>query len=157
MPDEENNTIEWTALEFDYYSKSKSWFVGFGIVAVLLALWGIWTKNIIFVILIGLSYFTLVVFAFKKPRGVQFAITPKGVNVDENLYNYDDLKSFWIFYEPPEVTEISLHSKKIATPYIKIPLGDQNPVEIRRMLIKYIPEIKQETSLADNLSRTIKF
>jgi len=25
-------------------------------------------------------------------------------------------------------------------PYIKIPIGEQNPVEIRKILIKYIPE-----------------
>jgi len=42
-------------------------------------------------------------------------------------------------------------------PYIKVPIGDENPVEIRKILIKYLPEKKHKESAIDNLAKNLKF
>jgi len=151
------NQIKWSAPEFEYYNKEKSWFVITGIFAIILFLWALFTKNILFVLLIGLGYFSIVAFGLKKPRDIKLAITPKGVQIEKTVYPFDNLKSFWIFYDPDGPKEISLRSKKTVMPYIKIPLGSQNPAEIRKILIKYLPERKHAESLIDNLSRSLKF
>jgi len=151
------NHLKWSAPEFIQYSKSKSWFIIAGLIAAGLLLWALLTKNFIFALLIGLSYFSITVFALKKPRGINLAITAKGIKIDKTLYEFDNLKSFWIFYEPPLVKELSLRSKKTIMPYIKIPLGEQNPVKVRRLLMKYLPERKHKESLIDNLSRGLRF
>ena len=152
-----NNQIEWSAPEFEHYQKDKSWFLVTGGIAGLLVLWALLTKNLIFVLLVALAYFTIVTYAVKKPKKIQLAITPKGIKIEKTLYEYDNLKSFWIFYDPPEIRELSLRSKKTVMPYIKIPLGEQNPVEVRQILIKYLNEKKHKESLIDNLARQIKF
>jgi len=108
-------------------------------------------------LLIGLGYFSIVTYTLKKPREVRISITPRGVNTGYTLYEFDNLKSFWIFYDPPEVKELSLRSKKILMPYVKIPLGDKNPVKIREMLIQYLPEKKQEESLIESLARRFRY
>lgn len=151
------NHLEWTAPEFEYYRKDKSWLITVSLIAAGLLLWALFTKNIIFALLIGLSYFTIIVYGLKKPALVKLAITPKGVKINQTLYEFDNLKSFWIFYQPPRVKEISLRSKKIIMPYIKIPLGEQNPVEVRRILLKYLPEKRHKESLVDNLARNLRF
>jgi len=153
----EKNSIEWSAPEFEYYNKNKSWFIVVGAIAAGLFLWAVFTKNFIFALLIGLSYFSVIIFALKKPHNIHLAITPKGLKIDKTLYAFDNLRSFWIFYEPPLIKELSVRSKKMIMPYIKIPLGEQNPVEIRRLLLKYLPEKKHKESLIDNLSRQLKF
>ena len=107
--------------------------------------------------LIGLSYFSITVFALKKPREINLAITAKGIKIDKTLYEFDNLKSFWIFYEPPQIKELSLRSKKTVMPYIKISLGEQNPVEVRQTLLKYLPERRHKESLVDNLARSLRF
>jgi len=149
--------LKWSAPEFTHYSKSKSWFMVTGLIAFGLLLWALLTKNILFALLIGLSYFSVVTYALKKPKAVELAITSKGIKVDKTLYSFDNLKSFWIFYDPPELKELSLRSKKLMMPYVKIPLGEENPAEVRRILIKYLPEKKQEESLIDSLARQLRF
>ena len=151
------NYLKWTAPEFTQYSKSKSWFIVAGLIAGGLFLWALLTKNLLLALLIGLSYFSITVFALKKPRQINLAIIAKGIKIDKTLYEFDNLKSFWIFYEPPQVKELSLRSKKTIMPYIKIPLGEQNPVEVRRLLLKYLPERKHKESLIDNLARSLRF
>ncbi len=149
--------IKWQAPEFEQQEKNKSWFVIAGLVALGLFLWAILTKNFIFAILIALSYFSISVYAIKKPKKIKLAITPRGVKIDNSLYEYDNLRSFWIFYSPPYLKELSIRSRKTIMPYIKIPLGETNPAKVRKILIKYIPERKQEESLIDNLARGLKY
>ncbi len=154
---ENNNQIEWITPEFEQHQKSKSWFITIGIISGILFLLAVFTKNILFALLIGLSYFTISTYAIKKPRNIKLAITPKGVKIEKTLYDFENLRSFWIFYNPPEIRELSLRSKKMIMPYIKIHLGEQNPVEVRKILIKYLPEKKHKESLIDNIVRQIGF
>jgi len=149
--------IQWSAPEFEHYQKSKSWFLITGGIAAVLLLWAIFTKSFLFALLIALGYFTIAIYAAKRPKQIQLAITPKGIKIEKSLYEFENLRSFWIFYDPPEIRELSLRSKKSIMPYIKIPLGEQNPVEVRQILIKYLPEKKHRESLIDNLARQTKF
>ncbi|MBU2472609.1 hypothetical protein KKE74_01085 [Patescibacteria group bacterium] len=151
------NHIKWSASEFEYYNKEKSWFIIAGIFAGILFLWALFTKNILFALLVGLGYFSIIVHGLKKPKNIDLAITPKGVQIEKTVYPFDNLKSFWIFYDPDGSKEISLRSKKTIMPYIKIPLGSQNPAEIRKILIKYLPERKHTESLIDNISKGLRF
>jgi hypothetical protein len=151
------NYLKWSAPEFRQYGKSKSWFIIVGLIAAGLFLWALLIKNLLFALLIGLSFFSVITFALKKPRDIQIAITSKGIKIDKTLYTFDNLKSFWIFYEPPEIEELSLRSKKTIMPYIKISLAEQNPAEVRKFLIKYLPERKHKESLIDNLARSLRF
>jgi hypothetical protein len=104
-----------------------------------------------------LIVFTIYIYALKQPRIINFKISGKGITIEDKLYTYQELKSFWIFYEAPEIKELSIRSKKLLMPLIKIPLDEQDPTLIRRTLIKFIPEIKQEQSLVDIISRNLKF
>ncbi|MBL7053279.1 MAG: hypothetical protein ISS02_01285, partial [Candidatus Portnoybacteria bacterium] len=123
-----NNQIEWIAPEFEQYEKSKSWFITTGLIAGALFLLAIFTKNLLFALMIALVYFVISTYASKNPREIKLAITPKGIKIEQTLYNFENLRSFWLFYDPPEVKELSIRSKKTIMPYIKIPLGEQDPV-----------------------------
>ena len=155
--EENNNQIEWVAPEFEQHQKSKSWFITIGIISGILFLLAIFTKNILFALLIGLSYFTMSSYAIKKPKDIKISINSKRIRIEKTLYALENIRSFWIFYDPPEIKELSLRSKKMIMPYIKIQIGEQNPVEIRKILIKYIPEKEHKESLIDNISRQIGF
>ncbi|OGZ35496.1 MAG: hypothetical protein A3A94_02675 [Candidatus Portnoybacteria bacterium RIFCSPLOWO2_01_FULL_43_11] len=151
------DVLEWMAPEFQYYPKNQSWFTVGALITLGLIIWAAFSKNFLLILMIILGYFSIVVFALKKPRKIRLAVTPKGIMIDESLYAYDNLKSFWIFYDPPEISELSLRSKKTVMPFIKIPLGNENPIEVRKILLKYLPERKQEESVIDNLARGLRF
>ncbi len=149
--------LKWSAPEFEYYPKNKSWFLVVSLLAAILFIWPLLTKNFIFAILIGLAYFSIIVYGQKKPNEISLAISAEGVKVNKTLYNFDSLKSFWIFYDNYGLKELSLRSKKNIMPYVKVPLGEVNPVDVRRILLQYLPERKHQESFVDNLTRNLRF
>lgn len=149
--------IEWTAPEFTKYKKEKSWFISLGIIILALIVIAIILKNFLLVIGLILAAFVIYIYAQKEPRKIQFSISGKGIRADQNIYKFEDLKSFWIFYNPPEIKELSLRSKKMLMPYIRIPLEDQNPVEMRKLLLKFLPERRHKESIIDTWARRIRF
>jgi hypothetical protein len=149
--------IEWQAPEFEKYEKGTGWFIALGIIALIFFTIVLIMKNFIFAILIVLIVFTIFLYALKQPRIINFKISGKGITIEDRLFAYQELKSFWIFYEVPETKELSVRSKKWMMPLIKIPLKEQDPSLIRRTLIKFLPEQKQELSLVDIIARNLKF
>lgn len=149
--------IQWSALEFVKHEKNPLWFIIGGIIAIIFLIFSIWTKNFIFAIIIILATFSIFIWAQKKPRKITFLLTPKGLKIDENLYAFDHLKSFWIFYDPPEIKFLSVESKKLFMPRIIIPIADENPNRIREFLLKYLPEVEQRESLIDILARRLRY
>jgi len=86
--------------------------------------------------------FTIVFYMLMK-RGksnVDIQIDLHGVKVGGTLYSYDNLKSFWVFYDPPYEKYLSIGTKSSFSPYVRIKLDTQNPVEVRNFLIEYLPE-----------------
>jgi len=149
--------IQWQAPEFKKYEKGPGWFIILGISALLIFTIVLLMKNFIFAILIILAVFVIFIYALKEPRLVNFKISGKGITIDDKVYSYEELKSFWIFYELPQIKELSIRSKKWLMPLIKIPIEEQDPTLIRSALIKFIPEQKQEESVIDVVARNLKF
>ena len=89
----------------------------------------------------------------KDPRVITFAITSKGIIADKELYLYENINSFWIFFDPPHTKTISLHTKASVLPFVHIPLQKEDPVHLRELIMQNIPEIKQDPSLIDALER----
>ena len=149
--------IQWQAPEFTKHEKGPAWFIVLGISALAVFTVVLLMKNFIFAILIVMMVFIIFVYALKEPRIITFKISAKGLEINDKHYPFNELKSFWIFYEPPELKELSVRSKKMIMPLIKIPLDNQDPNMIRQALIKFIPEQLQEQSLIDILTRNFRF
>lgn len=149
--------IEWTTSEFKKYKRKKNWFILPALTALILIIIAILLKNFLFAILIIFAALAVYIYAQKEPRKIKFSISGEGIQIEQTIYKYEDLKSFWIFYEPPEVKELSIRSKKMFMPYIKLPLGDQNPAKIRKLLLRFLPEKKHPESIIDEWTRRIKF
>jgi hypothetical protein len=155
--DVELKEFEWEAPEFEKTEKSKSWFIIPAVIAIILGIIALATNNILFLILVLLGFFIFYVYANKEPRIIKFKIYERGIEFDNQVHDFESLRSFWIFYDPPMEKEISLRSKKTFFPYIRIPLGNQGPVEIRKYLLKFIPEKRHRESVIDIWMRRIGF
>ena len=149
--------FEWQAPEFSKKKKAKSWFIVPGIITIALGVFALLTDNILFLIAIVLAFFIFYIYANKEPRIIKFRINEKGVEIDDKLHDFDSLRSFWIFYDPPEQKELSLRSRKTFLPYIRLSLEKENPNEIRKFLLNYIPEKRHRESIIDIWMRRIGF
>lgn len=145
----------WEAPEFEVYEKSRNWYIAAGIFILAMVIYAVFTNAPIMAvtfILIGIVGF---IYSQKDPRIVTFSITSKGVLADKQFYSYDNIFSFWIFYEPNHSKVISLHTKASVLPFVHIPIEDENPVELRELLMLNIPEIKQDPSLINTIERVL--
>jgi len=149
--------FEWKALEFEKTEKTKSWFIIPGIITIIIGIFALLTENILFLIIIVLAFFIFYIYANKDPLTIKFRINEKGIKIGKKFFDFDELKSFWVFYSPPEEKELSIRSKKMFIPYIKIPLGNQNPNEIRKYLLKFLPEKRHKESVVDIWMKRIGF
>jgi len=149
--------ILWEAEEYPYYRKSSDWYWAVGIITAGFFAVAIIVGNLLFGAFILLGGFTLALYGARRPQTVSFSISPKGVHVGDTIYPYESIKSFWIFYDPPHVKELSIESHKFIMPHIRIPLGNVNPANMRSYLQQFLPEEQQEEALTDSLARYFRF
>ncbi len=148
--------LEWTAHEFDPASDSSLQFL-IGGVLIVGGIVALFFGNFLFALLLALAGGLVMAHAFRIPREMRLAVTGRGVEVGRRLYGFENIASFWIHYDPPLFKELLLNSKKAMMPHIKIPLGDLDPLQLRKVLLRFLPEEEQEISLIDILSKRLGF
>lgn len=152
----ENPVFAWEAPEYEYIEKHPKWYWVTGGALLAIVAYAIITNSVLMAITFILIGMLMYIFAEREPRQIRMEINSDGIVVDRQIYEYDGLKSFWIFYEVEHGFKVlSLHSQKTFLPHIHIPVGDANPILIREVLLNYLPEIRQEMTIVDRLSLLI--
>ena len=150
--------IQWSFSEFRQHSRGNGWFVWFGIITAIVIGISLFTNNYLFAIIIIL--FVLIIFLqnWKRPRKILFAITPQGIEVDGSKIFMRDISEFWIVYSPPDVEKVYFQFHSILRPALGVDLEGQNPLQIREILIQYLPENldKEEEPFSDEMARYFK-
>ena len=137
--DTAGSTISWQGYEYTYHEKSSDWFWALGIVALSSAVTAIIFKNILFALLILIGAFAVALFAAKAPHLIHFEINRRGVAIDNVLYPFNTLESFWIDEDVHGHLSLILKSERVIMPYIIIPLHDETN-EIRNILLGKLKE-----------------
>lgn len=145
--------ISWQAREYE--KEEKNIFVLYGILFLLtlMVIYGIASESPIMAITFILIGVVLYLRFQKESPLLNITIDFDGVHVNREVYPYENIQSFWIFYEPGERKVISLHTNADLTPYVHIPIGSENPVKIRETLEKLVPEETHPIRLVDILEK----
>jgi len=146
---------KWRALEHEIQEKDKKWYLVTGLILAAIILYAIFTDGLIMAITFILIGVVGYIVLNKKPREINFYITDDGVVADREIYEFEEVTSFWIFYEINGMKVISLHTKNKFMPFVHIPLGKEDPVKIREILLNYLEEIKQKPNIIDNFERML--
>jgi len=142
--------ISWKAPEHMHTEKSADWYWITGIISVTLAFISILLGNIVFAILIIVGVSTMTLYSIKNPRQIRIELTQTGVQIQDTLYTYANLESFWIEQKELVPRILFKTTKKIA-PYVTVLLGDANPDEVRDELLFHLPEIKHSEPFIEKL------
>ncbi|MBI4158240.1 MAG: hypothetical protein HY505_01275 [Candidatus Yanofskybacteria bacterium] len=147
--------ISWEAPSF-YYNPQKRYLslvtmaLMAGAVALLIFKYD--TLTSIFLILASV---VLLLYSKQRPTISKITVGQSGILVNDIMYYYKDLRSFWIDYNPGGPKELSLESAKWYMPYVKVLLNEQNPIEVRSLVINFLPEKEHENSLIDHIGRRL--
>ena len=151
----ENSLMHWQAPEYEKYEKGRRWYLYAALVLLLIIGYAVYTNSPVMAITFILIGVVGYIFINRDPRTIAFAITRDGMLAGHELYDFDNIRSFWIFYEPHDIKVVSLHTKSLLMPYVHIPIHEEDPVNIREILLQYIPEVKQDPSLVDTFERLL--
>ena len=156
---EEHEKLEWESYEFDYKEKTSDWFWAVGIITLSIVAIAIIYDNPLFAVFMALAGFTIGSTARKLPRVVTFEINTKGIVVDNVLYPYGNLKTFWVDeskYAPPKLL---IKSEKFITPVIVIPIETDvaNASDIRGFLLSFLPEEKMHEPFSHKFMNYLGF
>ena len=148
--------ISWQTPEYHFKKKSGAWYIWFSIIAIAILSFALYTGDYLMFITLLLLFLVAYSIANRKPEIVRVVISGKGIQIAEKFYNFNDLKKFWFAYYPPEVKLLYIEPKKRVLPAVQINLADEDPNDIRELLLKFLPENPDgEESFSDRLMRKI--
>ena len=130
----------WEAPLFERHERSKRWYLFMSLIALALTGYAIWTANFPFAFIILLAAIIMVIAGNKQPDQVLIQIGENGVVWNGTFHPFQEIQTFGIVYQPPGVKVLYLEKNNLLKPRLRIPLGEQNPLEIREHLKQYVRE-----------------
>ena len=131
--------ISWDAPEHMRTEKTNDWYWAVGIITVTAVTLCFIFGNVIFGILILVGVFSLIVHGTRESRMIHIEINDRGIVINNTLYPFLGLESFWIdAHEIPP--KILVKSHKLFMPYIVIYINEVDPEKVREVLLRYISE-----------------
>ena len=105
-----------------------------------------------------LLFLMALLFSRLKPRQITITLGPRGLRLNDSLISYQQMKSFWLVYEPPHIKTLKFETSAYLNRFLTVQLDDQDPVEIREFLLDYLAEdLEREERIPDKISRTFRF
>jgi len=150
--------FSWTVDEYERHERGPIWYATSFIVGVALVLYAMITQNFLFAVIIIMAGVIIGLSSMREPQKILFQLTTRGIVLGSEFIPFKELKSFWIFYEPPHFKNLYIDYRNPVTPHLKVPLEEQDPLEIRSALLEFLREelSQEEEPLSELLGRVLK-
>ncbi|MCA9355553.1 hypothetical protein KC865_03325 [Candidatus Kaiserbacteria bacterium] len=140
-------SVTWEAPGHHHVEKGNDWFFALAIIIIAFVVVAILFDNTLFALLIGLAGGALAVSAAKRPSIIPYAVTVRGVKVDDRLYSFGTLDSYKIDEEDPRGPQLLLKSSRKIMPLIILPIPTDHIDDIESILKEKLVEEELEESL----------
>lgn len=151
MEEQEIEKIKWASPEYINKDHSNDWFWTVALVAIVGCIVAVWFKSYVFAIFIFISGISLVMFAIKQSKILEFTISNKGIVVNNEEFLWKNLKSFNVkIEEDMEFNKLFIETNKNFLPIYTFLIPKEMTDSIKKEIAKKI--VKSEI----NESRTIQ-
>jgi hypothetical protein len=149
--------VTWSASEYIAHAKGSGWYVGLGLLIVLISA-GVYfiTRSIfssIMVLVIGIAFGVV---AARKPRTLQYTVDNIGVRIGDKGYPYSEIKSFSLV-EDTAINSIQLVPFRRFMPPINIYFEAKDEDKILDIISNFVPHEEAGKDPIDHLMKRIKF
>lgn len=153
-----NSLLRWNFKEFKKPKRTKIWWITASIISTLMIIYALFTANFLFALIILITGILLINEHRRSPRKLECNITNNGIAVGKKFWNYKELKNYWIAYNPPNVMNLYILPKNPFDPRVAVYLGNINPLQVRKILNKYMEEDleREDEPTSEALSRLLK-
>jgi len=148
----------WVIPEYEVHERGTLWYIIASLIIAFLIFYAIITKNFTFAPIILLFALLVLLHHRGEPIYLPFAITDKGILINEQFYLYEKIESFWIVSDPPVTHHIYFQFKSAIRPPLGVSLAEEDHEELRQTLGQFIFEDKEknEEPLSEWLWRILK-
>lgn len=110
-----NKTIvNWEAKEYVEYKKNAGWYICLAVVTLILCGLAIWLKQYSFLALIVVAVIALLTYVLRAPRTLHYSLSSKGLSEGNNLYAFDQFKSFGVLNDNNHYSIVLIPKKRFA-------------------------------------------
>lgn len=151
--------MQWTFPEYEKPQRGSWWYVIMIALGGGLAAYALFDGNFLFALIIILFAFILFTHHRSEPMTLAFTVYETGLQIGDKFYLFREVESFSVIYEPPMVKRLYIVLKNaVLRKEIAIPLRNQNPLNVRSLLLDFLTEDleREEETLNDTLARVFK-
>jgi hypothetical protein len=154
-----NELISWNVPEYHKHERTKLWYILAITASLLFMVFSFFTGNFLFAVIIIIAALVIILHDSREPERIPIRLTDAGIMVGNKFYDYDELKNFAIVFKPHlTVKNLYFEFKSAIRPRLSIPLEKENPLEVRKILLKYLAEDLERTDqpLSEALTKIFK-
>lgn len=156
MP-EQLRGINWEAYEHHHIERKSDWYWILGILTIASFLACIFLGNILLGIFILLAGIVTAILAVRKPKIISYAVTVRGLRIDDRLFPYTTLEAFFIDEEHPLGAQLLVRSEKWFMPLLILPLPEDSIDSIEDIIAERLPEEHIEEPFGHKLLEFFNF
>ena len=149
--------VTWEAPEHHHFEKSSDWFWALWMIAIAAAATAFYFENYLFSLLLLISAASVTLLANREPRIIPFAVTTRGLRVNNVLFPYSTLDAYYIDEENPLGPQLLAKSQKLFMPMIIMPLPDEYLDDIEDIIETRLPEEEMEEPFAHKVLEIFGF
>jgi hypothetical protein len=141
--------FEWEGKTYATEEKSADWYWALAIIALAGIIAAILFSDILFAAVIAAASVTVALYTAKRPRVHRFAITDRGIQIDDSLYRFDNMVDFSVleYIDADLPPALSLHTRSWFAPHLLIPIIGYDPELVYDYIAGHLPEGKHEESI----------
>lgn len=154
---EQPRGIMWEAYEHHHSEKKSDWYWILGIITLASAIASILLGNTLLGLLIFVAGSVVALLAARPPKIVSYAVTQRGLRLDDKLYPYTTLESFYIDEDNQLGPQLFVKSEKMFMPLLILPLPEDVVDEIEDIIEQRLPREHIEEPFAHKLLEFVQF
>lgn len=144
-------SVYWEAPEHHHIEKTNDWYWMLGIIAIAGSVASIIFGNVLFGVVILLGAMTMMITSQRKPRIIEFEISGRGVRIENSLYPYPTLDSYFIDEGSPTGPQLIVKSKKLFVPLLILPIPEEYVDDIEDVIAPRLREEHLEEPLSHHI------
>jgi hypothetical protein len=150
--------FSWEAPQYDERPKGADWYWIAGILALTGIVLAIVYENYLLAVLLLIGIILVFYYAIRPQHIVHIKIGHRGLVVDDLLYKWKTIHSFWIYETPEGSHRIIIHADRQYLPYFTLPIAHgTNHEELRMYMKRYTAEVEKREPTIDAIMRHMGF
>lgn len=157
MEMEQEVLAKWKIYAYPHYDRGPFWYVVAGVIGIGLIAVAFYTYNFLLAALVIMVGVVLIIMGSSEPPLIDLEIGTLGIRRGSHFFPYKSIGSFWIVYDPP-IKSLHFVVPHSLFPTVHVPIDDQNPLELRAALKRYVREDMERDGepVIDSIARILK-